>query len=253
MLDTIKNYIVAKRDSKPISFFKTKKRDSLTALGKYAEIGKLSTGILHDILNPLSSLLLSINTFGSVRSEDDLKKYLEVVTRSGKQMEDLIMLVKAYSNNSEEVSDVSLNESIKNIMLLVKYYALKNNISFIFATSEDIKLKCNHLSLYQVLMNIISNAIESYRDVDMKNKKIVLETKCKNKYAYITVRDYGKGIERKDINRIFKPFYSTRKSCGGSGIGLSTVKYILENKLKGNIKVKSEPNNGSLFTVMIPR
>lgn len=253
MLTTIrKNLIEYKNNPPALPFLFRRKIERLSNLEKYAEIGKLSTGILHDIINPLSSLLLSVTAFHSLKSKADSEKCIQMITQSGRQMEDLLDLIKTYTRSTSMFQKTDLTILINNVMLLMKCHALKNNIQIVFARTENIEVVCDQLSLYQVLINLMSNAIESYRETESKYKKIIIEVSRRIDGVIISVRDYGKGISKVDINRIFTPLYSTRKCDGGSGIGLATVKYAVESKLYGTINVFSEKQNGTIFSIKIP-
>jgi signal transduction histidine kinase len=98
----------------------------------------------------------------------------------------------------------------------------------------------------QVLINLIKNAAESMNNMK-ENKRIEIGgSRESNRYVHLHVHDTGAGILPENMDQIFIPFFSTKKS--GSGIGLSISKQIMQ-KQKGDISVQSEPGKGSIFTL----
>jgi two-component system phosphate regulon sensor histidine kinase PhoR len=105
--------------------------------------------------------------------------------------------------------------------------------------------------LEQAIVNLIENAIR-YSD---ENKRVIISLEKINKEALISIQDNGIGIPKDSLPRIFERFYSANKarsrSLGGSGLGLSIVKHIIEAH-EGRVTVESEEGQGSTFSVYLP-
>jgi signal transduction histidine kinase len=251
-----------KRNGSAISFFnklpmiisRKKRMDRITRLSQLSEIGKMSSGIFHDLLNPLTSLTLYIEALSKKEKTGttEIRKYLKHVTKSSKQMGDFIGLIKTYMSECEISKKFNVESEIRKVIELMGYKAIKSNISINFIRQSDSYIEGNPLKFYQIIINLISNSIDSYKESDVLKKKIVI-TSIKNKdNIFLTIKDYGQGISKEHIKNIFKPFYTTKPAGSGTGIGLATVRHIIENDFNGSVEVKSEPFKGSLFSIKIP-
>ena len=100
--------------------------------------------------------------------------------------------------------------------------------------------------LFQVLMNILSNAKDA---VDIGGT-VNITTNIKNKNLYIYIKDNGSGISEDNIEHIFDPFFTTKSEMLGTGLGLSISKKIIES-FNGEIKVKSKPGKGTTFILVL--
>jgi len=109
--------------------------------------------------------------------------------------------------------------------------------------------------LTQVLMNLVSNAIESYerKPLDGKLKVKITLKKGENDCVQIIIQDWGKGISTQTQKQMFKEFFTTRKKVGGTGIGLAMCKKIVEQEFNGKIRVKSRVGKGSVFQIELPK
>jgi len=95
------------------------------------------------------------------------------------------------------------------------------------------------------VLNILINACE----VSEQGKKIFIKTNYNNKYGWIEITDQGPGIAKKDLKKIFQPFFTTKK--GGTGLGLSIAQKIIEAH-NGNIEVSSRIGKGTTFRIILP-
>jgi signal transduction histidine kinase len=103
------------------------------------------------------------------------------------------------------------------------------------------------------MTNLISNAIDSYATI--KNKKITKEIivtmeKIGNKIV-ISVQDFGSGMDQQTLSHLFQPFFTTKNSSQGTGIGLYITKKMIEEDYQGTITVESQKNVGTLFTIRL--
>jgi two-component system NtrC family sensor kinase len=102
-------------------------------------------------------------------------------------------------------------------------------------------------------MNLLQN-IERYAYPSGKGGEVdITATDNNDENFIITVRDYGKGISRDNITKVFDPFYTTGRDKGGSGLGLAIVHNIVTTALQGSIEVSSEIDKGTMLSIMIPK
>lgn len=236
------------KNSINMEFFSEKKEMEM-----YAQIGKIAHELFHDLLNPITGFMLYMDLGErSQKNNIDLVKNKEEINDSIKRIRRFIKLIQdsILSNNKKEV--LNLNENIEEIMSILYYKAKRNNISLIFIREENIKIKIEKIKLYQLIINLLSNAIDSYEKInDGRKRQIILKTEKTDDHLSITIMDNGCGIEKINLDKIFNLNYTNKEN--GFGIGLKTVKKIVEINLKGKIKYSSIINKGSIFSVLIPR
>jgi signal transduction histidine kinase len=163
--------------------------------------------------------------------------------------EDLLLfsvLEQDIETEDVNIKDI-LNQSSKDLELIAEKSGIKFEKSF--GRSES-TIRANPVLLQRAIMNILENAIKY-----SEGSKIEVSLVKKNKNLNIIIKDNGKGIPREHIDQIFNRFYRIDKSrsreTGGSGLGLSITKNIVE-KFEGNIKVESKENEGATFVMQFP-
>lgn len=222
-------------------------------------IGQLSSGIAHEIRNPLNFLSLSIGHIKERISEMHIK-----------DSEDRDSLITLLNNITKEIYRV--NELIHNFLLLGKPITLnkewvsmrviisealeilKDKIRggiFIDVVSKDEKdennyIYCDREYFRLCLINLIVNAIQAIKD---EKGTITIEYGRDNSDSYINVIDTGGGISQTEMEMIFEPYYSTKKF--GIGLGLTITRRFIEEH-GGKISIKSEPDKGTAITIRIP-
>jgi signal transduction histidine kinase len=222
-------------------FFKIKPTIHLEQ-SNYALIGKLSTSLLHDILTPLTSLSLAQEI------SQESAQFQPIVTHSTKQISEYVSILKEFLESATGQKPTLINSEISKCLVLLKHKALVHNIQIQYIEFDQIQTNIHPLHIYQIIVNLISNAIEASAESETK-KIIVSLRKFKNKF-YIECRDYGVGIPQEHIRKIGLYNFSTKSK--DRGLGLYSVMHIIQNILKGRLHIESEPNKGSLFSCEIP-
>jgi len=211
----------------------------------YIEVGKMSCSFFHDILNPITGLLLYLETV-------DQKFPTEIIgpaKESSKQIKEFIQVIQKSFHQEDEIKNIDLNEVTKNSLKIMRYKSLQNKVSMVFIEKDQIYIKTNEAKIYQIMINLISNAIDSYDEICDGRKKYVSIILESDENIRIKVQDNGIGIKTENIKSIFNKLYTTKTH--GTGIGLSHTKDIIEKDLQGEIKIESEYQKGTLFEVSI--
>ncbi|MFP4514785.1 MAG: sensor histidine kinase [Parcubacteria group bacterium] len=255
-------------DIESLKIEKTKKAeiytDKINDLYRFAEFGKLSAGVFHDIVNPLTAIALNLEYLQQKQIKFN-KSFLEDAIRCTKKMQAFIISVKKQINNKEKERYFNINEEIEDCICLLRYKARENNVRLIFKNSKKIFILGLNTKFNQVILNLISNGIDSYKNKIENNNRLVIIKINKNKTRLkILIQDFGEGIKKQDYDKIFKPFYSTKqndnknndkkdqnndKKDQNNGIGLHNSLYIIKKYFKGEIIVDSKYGKGTKMII----
>lgn len=223
-----------------------------------AAVGQATTQVAHEIRNPLGSIRLGVSMLRDSVNDQDALNTIELVERGIKHLNKLVVDVTQFSRQKElERSNVDLHESLERSIDLVSERIREKNTSVekLYA-GESIVGQWDPYQLRQVFVNVIANAV----DASQENSAVLISTErlspetdgdgqAPKNYARITIADQGKGMDKATKDRIFEPFFSTKKR--GTGLGLAIVKQIVEQH-GGRISVASEPGKGSKFNIDLP-
>ncbi|MFA7208774.1 MAG: HAMP domain-containing sensor histidine kinase [Parcubacteria group bacterium] len=228
----------------------------MSQLYRFAEFGRLSSGLFHDLINPLNAVSLNMEKVKSrdcYKNEiDETKAYLDKSILMVRKMQDFVSVVrKQMARQADDKALISLNEEISQVIDILSYKALQKNIKIKFHSSGDIEIFGNAIKLNQIALNLLDNAIDACGNPRIENKTGVISIFLNERDGAITliVRDNGAGISKENMDRIFEPFFSTKNSNAGTGIGLSLVKRIVEKDFKGTISAESEEKIGTKFII----
>ncbi len=213
-------------------------------------IGEFSSGIAHELNEPLSTILgfaqlvkKSNNLSG--QTQKDISKIIDASLYAREILRKLMTFAK---NNEPEAKWISFNSVIKNSTYLLETRSKNTNVRFVTILEENLPLICaNPVQLNQIVINLCVNSIQAMPE----GGNIILQTRSDKKNVYVTVQDSGDGISENIIKRIFDPFFTTKKSNTNTGLGLSVIHGIV-SLLKGKINVESNLGVGARFEVVIP-
>jgi signal transduction histidine kinase len=223
-----------------------------------AAVGQATTQVAHEIRNPLGSIRLGVSMLRDSVSDPEALNTIELVERGIKHLNKLVVDVTQYSRQKElERSTVDLHDSLERSIDLVSDKILEKNttVEKQFA-GNTIVGQWDPYQLRQVFVNVIANAV----DASHENSEVLISTELLRSdvegngqlmkhYARVTIADHGRGMDKATRDRIFEPFFSTKKR--GTGLGLAIVKQIVEQH-GGRISVDSEPGKGSKFRIDLP-
>lgn len=255
-----KNYSFKMKDinEEDLSLLKNEIYKTTIMLNEISEISKKDKkeleesleNISHQLKTPLTSILIMIDTLlddedmDQNTREDFLRNMKREVMNINFLVKSILKLSRLDTNTvkfiskKESVKEI-INEAILNVSLLsdLKNVKIETNLS-------DSLITCDYKWQIEALTNILKNSIEhSY-----ENNKVLIDSSENNAYVKITIKDFGSGIAKEDINHIFERFYKSKDSDYDSiGIGLALSKSIIE-KQNGKISVESS-DDGTTFTI----
>ncbi|GAB4296029.1 MAG: hypothetical protein Kow0098_18910 [Ignavibacteriaceae bacterium] len=222
---------------------------------KMESIGTLAAGIAHEVGNPLASISALVQV--AQRSTDDqfitekLGLVKSQVTRISKIIRDLVDFSRP-SNYELQLTDI--NQSINEAVEITRVGTKAKNIRFDVSLNEKIpKLPLIADQIQQVFVNIMLNAVDAINEKNEFDKPqyISVSSDLTDDDVIIVFTDSGKGIPEEHLNKIFEPFFTTKKEGKGTGLGL-WVSYGIVKSFQGDIKVKSKPGEGTVFTIKLP-
>lgn len=225
-----------------------------------AAVGQATAQVAHEIRNPLGSIRLGVSMLRDSVSDQEGLNTIELVERGIRHLSKLVVDVAQFSRRKTlEQSNVDLHDLINHSLELVAD-KLNEKETPIEKKLVDQKL-VGHWDpdqLNQVFVNVIANAI----DASPKQAPVTISTavispavgagsdgRIAGNFARITIADQGNGMDLATLERMFEPFFSTKKR--GTGLGLAIVKQIVEQH-DGTIGVESEPGKGTRFIVDLP-
>ncbi|MBW7886786.1 MAG: response regulator [Bacteroidetes bacterium] len=245
-------------------------QDQLFHIQKMEILGTLAGSIAHDFNNTIN--VVSLHADRALRrkeidkeSEKDFRFIRETVVKAA----GLTQKILTFSNRTETPStQININDVIADVEKLLRK-AVDKNIEIEYHLSESLALINGHSTeLEQILMNLVINARDAIRDKGFKNqqKKIIIETKNSNydelgasplrnghhgPCVVLSVRDNGCGIPEELQQKIFQPFFSTKGKERGTGLGLSTIRNIVQHH-NATVHLESTMGEGTDFSIAFP-
>ncbi len=246
---------------------------------KMASLGELTAGIAHEIQNPLNF----VNNFSEVSSElinemidevnkrntaevktiaEDVKQNLEKITHYGKRADAIVKSMLQHSRKSTGVKELTDINALCDEYLRLSCHGLRGkDKSFNADLKTEFDDSIEQLNIVpedigRALLNLFNNAFyavnEKKKTLDESyHPTISVQTKRLNNKVEIIVKDNGKGIPKNIIDKIFQPFFTTKPTGQGTGLGLSLAYDIITKEHNGTIKVASKEGEGSEFRIIL--
>ena len=226
-----------------------KKIEKATLQGeKLAATGRLVRTIAHEVRNPLNNITLSVEQMQQDIKEEPMQLYMDIISRNGKRINDLIGELLNTSRPSENTLEKQTLQTIlddviaasidrltlKRMKLQVSY---PNSTQDIMADKEKLKL---------ALLNIVINAVEAMEE---QKGHLSISLQQMNNKVLLVISDNGCGISDEDISRMFEPYFTQKRN--GVGLGLTFTLNILQAH-KANIEVTSRIGAGTAFNITFP-
>ncbi len=241
------NEMVDKLDERKELEEKLKKSEQLSL------IGQLSSGIAHEIRNPLNFLTLSIGhikervTEESISDKEDLvgllDSLLKEIYRVNELIHNFLFLGKSITLMREDVSPANL---VDEALVIIKD-KIRSGIDIELACHDGADtMYCDREYMRLCVINLVMNAVQAIQGPG----KVLIECGAKDSVTYLTVSDNGEGIAKDELDKVFEPYYSTKKL--GVGLGLAITKRFVEEH-GGTISAASEIGKGTAMTIRIPR
>lgn len=252
----------------------------LVHTSKMSSLGQLVAGVAHELNNPIGFIFSNMNHLrdysdrliryadgvtANPSSEKRLREELEIdfvrtdlpkLIRScedgAKRTRDIVLGLRNFSRLEEDqVRELSLNQALEDTLSLLTG-EIKGRIQVHRRYGEIPSIQCHPTQINQVLMNLLTNAIQAISGDGNLWVTTRKQTHGRKKdFVQISIQDSGEGITPENVGKIFDPFFSTKEVGKGTGLGLS-ISYGIVEKHGGTIQVNSKPGLGSEFVVTLP-
>ncbi len=228
---------------------------------RMAAVGRVASGLAHEINNPLAVIgeiagfLGSLIDDGAGSDEAELRQELAEglpkIIKQVKRVREITRRLLTFARKTEAWVDVAdVNVSLDEILPFLRKEANLARATIHRDYQEDLpRVPVEEMQLQEVFINLITNAIHAVARNNGGN--IWLTTSREGKKVVITVKDDGPGIDESVRDRLFEPFVSTKTVGEGTGLGLS-ICYGIVKRYDGEIRVHSKPGQGTTFTVILP-
>ncbi len=222
---------------------------------KLASIGQFSSGIAHEINNPLgiilgyTQLLLREENPESAKYED-LKTIEKHVKTCKSIVEDLLSFARSSKPSKPVEGPVCIHDCMDDVLTFIRHRAAPDETEIVKNYDRTVpKMILDEKKIKQVFINLMMNAIHAVG----KKGKIAISTayEAPKNQVRIKIADTGYGIEKKNLTKIFDPFFTTKPTGEGTGLGLAVSYGIIKNH-GGEILVESEPGRGAEFAIVLP-
>jgi C4-dicarboxylate-specific signal transduction histidine kinase len=232
------------------------KQAQLVQSAKLASLGELTTGVAHELNNPLNNINLILgNLIDQVHihsiEREDLLLPLKLSMAQVLKASTIINHLRAFGRMAPmEREPVSVNDVLKStIDLMQEQLRLKNiDLTATLSSSNPFVLG-NRIQLEQVFLNLLTNARDA---VDSRPRKsIILRSDVRGETIEVVFHDSGTGISADNLGRIFDPFFTTKGVGEGTGLGLS-ISYGIIKEHQGQIAVHSQAGDGAMFNITLP-
>jgi C4-dicarboxylate-specific signal transduction histidine kinase len=235
------------------------KQEQLVQAGKLATLGELTTGVAHELNNPLNNIGLFVGNaidliqLGTMDTDPqrilrELYNTMQQVRKATEIISHLRTFGRAAAVSFEPVNMQQVVE--RAISLMQEQFRLRQIEVRLQFPDEEVMVFGNAIQLEQVVINLLTNARDALADVTQK--VITITCTMESESVALRVRDTGPGIAADFEQRIFDPFFTTKEVGAGTGLGLSITYGIIKDH-QGTIVVENHPGEGAHFLIQLPR
>jgi PAS domain S-box-containing protein len=232
-------------------------QEEILRMDRLVSLGKLASGIAHELRNPLAGIKTTAQALGEELSGDDSRReYLHRITKEIDRLNDLLKTFFSFAKPQNlNLAHCHIKDIINEIIpFLIKEIADKG-IRFIETYHPQLpKIKVDKTQMHQVFLNLFLNAIQAMPnggELKIEANPMTSDPlkRLKQNFVRVVISDTGRGIPSQIVHKIFDPFFTTKPK--GIGLGLS-ITYQIIKKHGGSIKVESEWERGTSFVINLP-
>ena len=224
-------------------------RAQLAHTEKMAAVGTLAAGVAHEVNNPLSGVLASIENMRDNPDDEEMRnRYLQLIADGLKRIERTVANLLNFARPREiKLEPTSVNHNLQHVVELVGYQLRAAGVEVEMDLDPGpAVVEADHFQMEQLFLNLVLNALDAMKGGGM----LYLRTRVRGGRMIAEVRDTGHGISAEIRDRIFDPFFTTREVGEGTGLGLAVTGSIVAAH-GGTIEVESSVGRGTTFRVIM--
>lgn len=216
------------------------------------------SNVSHEIRTPLALISMFAETLELKRvpTEEKKQEYYSIISKEAQRLTGIVNKILNFSQTEAlkkrfHIEELAVDSEVMSILTTYDFHLRNKGFDYTYAKQSDLKIRADKQALVEAIINLIDNAMK-YSD---EKKYIEVTSGREGEFGFISIKDQGVGISKRDQKHIFDKFY--RVSSGnlaksrGTGLGLSLVRQLMESQ-KGKITVTSELGTGSQFTLYFP-
>ena len=235
----------------------SKVRSELAHIARVTTLGAFTASIAHEVNQPLSGIITNASTCLRMLGADPpnvegARETARRAIRDGKRAADVITRLRAlFSKTATTSESVDLSEAAREVVALSLSELQRSRIVLRQDLADDLPpVMGDRVQLQQVILNLLLNAMDAMSGVEEGLKQLVIKTERDDRGGVrFTLQDAGTGFKPQDVDKLFEPFYTTKR--GGMGIGLSVSRSIIETH-QGRLWAAPNPGPGATFAFSLP-
>ncbi len=219
---------------------------------KLASVGRLASGVAHEVNNPLNGIRFCVHGMQSDPHNAELtERYLGLIDEGIRQIESVVQKLLGFARSQPATFErISINEQLQVVLDLLEFQLRKKEVVTQVALPPDLPaVRADATLMKEVFMNLLMNSIDA---VEQGGSIRVQSGEAEGDAVFVSITDNGSGILEEHTSQIFEPFFTTKETGRGTGLGLSVTLGIVELH-GGTIRVHSAPHLQTTFTVVLPR
>ena len=230
----------------------------LAHLDRLTMLGELTASIAHEVNQPLSGVVSNGSAClrwlaGDVPNLEEAREAARRIVRDGKRAGEVIARIRALTKKASTPREkLDLNETLRQVLALVRDEAIRKSVNIRTKFADDLfPVSGDQVQLQQVVLNLAINAIEAMSSIGERTRELVITTRNIGKdQVQVTVEDSGVGLDPNAMQKIFEPFYTTKRT--GMGMGLSISRSILQSH-GGRLWATAKEDPGTTFSFILPK
>jgi C4-dicarboxylate-specific signal transduction histidine kinase len=230
---------------------------SIIDKSRLAQLGEMISVIAHQWRQPLTAISATCNNLilKSMSSKDldknEIQHELHLVTDYIKNLSKTLDDFRNFFKKNRYKENTTVDKIIDETLYILSSSIKNNNIDLVTKLDADIEIETFVGEMKQVILNLIKNAQDTLKMNNINQPQITINTYQDKDFVVIEISDNAKGIPLNSIDKIFEPYFSTKKELDGTGLGLYISKIIVEKNCNGKLLVTNK-SDGAIFIVKLP-
>ena len=229
----------------------------LAHMNRRATVGELSASLAHEINQPLGSILTNAETAELIANSPspdmaEIKEIMADIKRDDQRAAEIIRRLRNILKKApSETKDFDLNEVVREVFDFLAVQAGARDVTLSNVPAQQmLQVHGDQIQIQQVILNLIINGMEAMADAPLEQRQIIGRTvQLDDRFAEISISDFGPGISSADLEKVFDPFFTTKTE--GMGVGLSIARTIVETH-GGRIWAEPHAAGGAVFRFTLP-